>query len=124
MNLQQNQQNLQAVGEAVRMDRIIHMLGLATKAGKTQSGTFLTEDAVRARKARLVLIAEDAEANTRKTLEDKCRSYHVPVVYAGTKEQLGQAMGKGIRSCAAILDSGFAQSISKLTGACTQEGRE
>lgn len=124
MNSQQNQQSTQEISEEVRLQRVIHMLGLATKAGKTKSGTFLTEDAVRARKARLVLIAEDAEANTRKTLEDKCRSYHVPIAYAGTKEQLGQAMGKGIRSCAAILDPGFAQSISKLTGACTQEGRE
>ena len=55
------------------ISRVYQMLGLATKAGKTKSGSFLAEDCVRSRKARLVLIAEDAEGNKRKRLEDKCR---------------------------------------------------
>ena len=43
------------------ISRVYQMLGIATKAGKTRSGSYLAEDAVRSRKARLVLIAEDAE---------------------------------------------------------------
>lgn len=96
------------------MNRVDSMLGLATKAGKTKMGTFLVEDAVRSGKARLVLIAEDAEKNTRKTIEDKCTTYHVPVRYYGLKDELGHSAGKGLRSCAAVLDTGFAESITKL----------
>ena len=96
------------------ISRVYQMLGLATKAGKTKSGSFLAEDCVRSRKARLVLIAEDAEGNTRKRLEDKCHSYQVPVRYYGTKADLGRAMGQGIRSCVAVTDAGFADRIAKL----------
>lgn len=96
------------------MNRIDSMLGLATKAGRMKTGTFLVEDAVRSGKARLVLIAEDAEKNTRKTLEDKCRTYHVPIRYYGSKEELGHSAGKEFRSCAAVLDTGFAESITRL----------
>ena len=96
------------------ISRVYQMLGLATKAGKTKSGSFLAEDCVRKRKAKLVLIAGDAEGNTRKCLEDKCRSYQVPVVYYGTKAELGHAMGQGIRSCVAVTDAGFADRIGEL----------
>lgn len=103
------------------ISRVYQMLGLSTKAGKTKSGSFLAEDCVRSRKAKLVLIAEDAEGNTRKRLEDKCRSYHVPVIYYGTKAELGHAMGQGIRSCVAITDVGLADRIAELAGMQQEE---
>lgn len=96
------------------MDRIESMLGLATRAGKTVSGLYLVKEAVCGGKARLVIIAEDAEANTRKTLENKCASHQVPIRVHGSKESIGAATGKEYRSCAAVTDSGFAQSILKL----------
>lgn len=96
------------------ISRVYQMLGIATKAGKTRSGSYLAEDAVRGRKARLVLIAEDAEGNTRKRLEDKCRFYQVPVQYYGTKADLGKSMGQGIRSCVAVTDAGLADRIAML----------
>lgn len=96
------------------MNRIESMLGLAAKAGKLQSGSFLTENAVRGGKARLVLIACDAEKNTRKALEDKCSSHHVPVRHYGTKERLGACIGKEYRSCVAVTDTGFAGKIIQM----------
>ena len=96
------------------MDRIESMLGLATRAGRTVSGLYLVKEAVCGGKARLVIVAEDAEANTRKTLENKCSSYQVPIRCHGSKETLGAATGREYRSCAAVLDAGFAQSLMKL----------
>ena len=93
------------------MDRMESMLGLATRAGKTVSGLYLVKEAVCGGRARLVIIAEDAEANTRKTLEKKCGSYGVPLRYHGTKESIGAATGKEYRSCAAVTDEGLAQRI-------------
>ena len=42
------------------------MLGLAAKAGKIVSGEFATEQAIKADKACLVVIAKDASDNTTK----------------------------------------------------------
>ena len=104
--------------------KVYRLLGLAEKAGRVKSGTFLTEEAVRTGKARLVLLAEDAERNSRKTVTDKCSTYHVTVCEYGTKEELGAAMGKGLRSCAAITDAGFAEAMQKLLGLQEKEMRE
>ena len=99
------------------MDRIESMLGLATRAGRTVSGLYLVKEAVCCGRACLVIVAEDAETNTRKTLENKCGSFHVPIRYHGNKETLGAATGKEYRSCAAVLDAGFTQSLIKLLDA-------
>ena len=96
------------------MDRIYSLLGLATRAGKTQSGGFLTEETVRAGKAALVIIAEDARKNTVKTITDKCEFRNVPYRTFGTKEALGSAIGKDMRSCVAVTDEGFASGLIKL----------
>jgi ribosomal protein L7Ae-like RNA K-turn-binding protein len=104
--------------------RIWHMLGLAAKAGRLKSGGFLTVEAVRGGNAALVIVTEDAEGNTRKTAEDKCRSYHVPLVYYGTKDRLGQAIGKGPRACAAVTDQGFADSLMKMFGIQEERGKD
>ena len=90
------------------------MLGLATKAGKTTSGEFATEKAVKEEKAKLVLVAEDASDNTKKHFFDMCKYRSIPAFTFGEKEALGHALGKGMRSSMAVLDQGFADSIKKL----------
>ena len=51
--------------------KIFSSLGLATKAGKTQSGEFSTEKAVKSFRAFLVIVAEDASDNTKKMFTTK-----------------------------------------------------
>ena len=46
--------------------RVMNLLGLCKKAGKTGSGEFQCEEAIRSGRARLVLLAADASENTRK----------------------------------------------------------
>lgn len=94
-------------------DNVLSALGLAEKAGKLESGNFLTEKAVKSRRARLVILASDAKKNTVKSLSDKCTYYKIPLYYYGTKEQLGHAIGKEERSCLAVTDPGFAKMILK-----------
>ena len=93
------------------MDRILSLLGLAKNAGKTASGGFQTENAVKAGKARLCIIAEDASERTKKQYRDACAFYRVPFVIYGTKETLGHAMGQELRSGMAVLDEGLAEAI-------------
>ena len=50
-------------------------LGLATRAGKVQSGEFSTEKSVKSGKAALVLVAGDASDNTKKKFTNKKTAY-------------------------------------------------
>lgn len=98
----------------MKQSKALSMLGLARRAGKVVSGEFSVEKAVRSGKAYLVVVAEDASANTRKHFTDMCTYYKLPLVFTGTKETLGHAIGCEVRASAAVTDSGFAQSIEKV----------
>ena len=95
-------------------DKVLSMVGLATRAGKAASGEFSTEKAVKRGKAVLVLVAGDASENTKKMFTNMCAFYKVPLRIYGTKETLGRAMGKEYRASIALLDRGFAGSVLKL----------
>ena len=87
------------------------MVGLATKAGKTTSGELSVEKAITCNKAKLVVIAGDCSARTKKNFKDSCSFYNVPLVVYKDKETLGHSMGKQFRASLAILDEGFASSL-------------
>lgn len=95
----------------MRTDKVLSMLGLATKAGKTVSGEFSVEKALQTGKACLVIVADDASDNTKKKFTNKCEFYHVPVAFYSDKERLGKSMGKEQRSTMAFLDEGFANAV-------------
>lgn len=97
-------------------DKVLSMLGLATRSRNVVSGGFATEQAVKSGKASLVIIAEDASGNTRKKFDNMCNFYKVPCVFHGTKDVLGHSMGKEERSVLAVTDEGFADSIQKHLG--------
>ena len=97
----------------LQMNKALSMISLATKAGKAHSGEFLTEKEVKEGRAHMVIIANDASENTKKKFRNMCDFYKVPIYFYGDKETLGHAMGKEIRASLAIIDAGFAKSISK-----------
>ena len=94
-------------------NKIYSALGLATRAGKTESGEFATEKAVKSGKAFLAVVAADASDNTKKMFTNMCTYYEVPCVIYGTKGELGHAIGKEYRASLAGTDAGFAKMIEK-----------
>ena len=54
--------------------KVLNLLGLATRAGKTASGEFMTEKAIKSGKAYLVIVSEEASDNTKKMFENVCQS--------------------------------------------------
>ncbi|WP_338148663.1 YlxQ family RNA-binding protein [Brevibacillus humidisoli] len=90
------------------------MLGLTMRARKLISGEDSVIDAVRSGKARLVLLASDASANTAKKVTDKCRYYEVPCHTASDRYQLGRAIGKEARVVLAVTDDNLADRIRRL----------
>lgn len=95
-------------------NKIYSLLGLAMKGHNLVSGETQTLEAVKKGSARLVVIAEDASDNTRKLFTDKCSYYNVPVFIWGTKESLGRAIGKDMRSSVGICNAGLANSLINL----------
>lgn len=97
----------------MRAPDILLFIGLAQKAGKTAGGETAAWAAIRSGRARLVLIAEDASANTKKKFVNQCCYRQVPYRISQKKAMLGRAVGKGERSVLAILDESFAAGIMK-----------
>lgn len=93
--------------------RELSLLGLAAKAGKIVSGEFATENALKAGKVFLVLVAEDASENTRKKFRDMCAYRNVPFYITGSKEVLGRAIGKEYRASLGVTDENFAVATRK-----------
>lgn len=97
----------------LKPNKTMGLIGLATKAGKTAGGEFLTEREVKSGRAALVIVAEDASENTKKKFQNMCEYYKVPIRFYGDKDTLGHAMGKQFRASLAVLDKGLAKGIRK-----------
>lgn len=95
--------------------KFFQLLGLAMRAGKVISGEEIVVTGIRQGKAKLVLLSEDASANTVKKVMDKAQSYRVPVCKMASRDELGRAIGKEQRVVVGVTDLGFAQ---KLQGLC------
>lgn len=78
----------------MKQNKILSLVGLATKAGKTASGEFSTEKSVKEGKACLVIVSVESSENTKKKFTNMCTFYKVPMYLYGTKDELGAAMGK------------------------------
>lgn len=98
----------------MKRDKVLSYIGLATRAGKTASGEFMTEREIKSGRAALVIVAGDSSDNTRKKFLDMCGFYEVPIYIYADKDTLGHAMGKEFRASLAILDEGFATECIEL----------
>ena len=94
-------------------NKVLSLLGLATKAGKVASGEFWTEKSVKTGKGFLVLVADDASQNTRKKFQNMCDFYEVPIYFIANKEELGRFCGKEFRASLAVQDENFAKAMLK-----------
>lgn len=89
-------------------------LGLANRARKIISGEELVLKEVRSGKAKLVLLSEDASANTTKRIIDKTTYYNIPMRKVENRQQLGHAIGRDERVVVAVLDEGFAKKLRSM----------
>lgn len=97
----------------MQQDKVLSMISLATKAGKTVSGEFSVEKAVKEKKAVLVVVSLEASENTKKMFKNMCDYYKVPLYFYGTKEALGHFIGKEYRASLALTDKGLAKAVEK-----------
>jgi len=88
-------------------DRFCQILGLCCRAGKLVSGTWAAEDSIRRRKAELVIVSTEASDGTKNRILQLCKHRRIDVLIIGTKEELGQCIGKSDRTVIAINDKRF-----------------
>ena len=93
-------------------DPVLHLLGLAKKAGRLEIGEEPVGAVCRAHHARLVLLASDAAPNTRRRAAHFGEAGNVLFLELPyTKAELGFLLGRGSCAMLALTDAGFAASI-------------
>ena len=94
-------------------DPILHLLGLARKAGRLEAGEEPVGAACRARQARLVLLASDAAPNTARRAAHFGQAGEVPWLSLPlTKVELGGQLGRSSCAMLALTDAGFAAAVA------------
>lgn len=98
----------------VEEQKILNLIGLAYRARKLSLGvdTIITD--IQRNRVHFVLIAKDAQKNSKKQLIDKCESYNVPFGELANRQLLGNAIGKQARVAIGVLDKGFARKFQSL----------
>ena len=96
--------------------KYLNLLGLAYVAKGIVSGETLIKS-IAANETKLVVIANDASANTKKKITDKCHFYHVDYFIVDENiETISKAVGKNNRVALGITNQGFAKKIKELIG--------
>lgn len=95
-------------------DKLMSFLGLCRKAGFLTIGANPTIDSVKARRARLVVMAKDFSKNSAKPVLEAVRDYSVKALKIDrSKEDLSLAVGKLCAVCC-VEDEGFAKKLILL----------
>ena len=88
--------------------KLFNSIGLCRRAGKCQSGEFAAERAVKAGKAKLVLLEENASENTKGRFSSLCAGRNIPLKLV---PQVGRAIGRESHVVMAVTDIQFANLI-------------
>ncbi len=99
-------------------DPVLHLLGLAKKAGRLEIGEEPVGAVCRARQAKLVLVAGDAASNTFRRAAHFGEAGNVLwLSLPHTKQELGFLLGRGSVAMLALTDIGFASTVVKKLAA-------
>ncbi len=99
--------------------KLFNCLGLCQRAGKCQSGAFAAERALKAGKAKLVLLEETASENTKDRFSALCEGRKVPFRLV---PEVGRAIGREAHGVMAVTDIGFVNMILDALASETEVG--
>ena len=93
-------------------EHILSMLGLALKAGRVEVGEEPVGAAARAKKARVIFVAQDAAPSSVRRAQSFARTGStLCVTLPAGKDTLGRSLGRTSVAMCAVTDIGFAQSL-------------
>lgn len=89
-------------------------MGIATKAGKVAFGTEAVIELIEKKKAKLVVIAEDASDKSKENITYLCNKNQIPIAVFGTIETISRAIGKPNKAVISIKDKNLGEEIYKI----------
>ena len=99
--------------------KLFNSIGLCRRAGKCQSGEFAAERAVKAGKAKLVLVEATASENTKERFSSLCGGRNIPLQLV---PEVGRAIGREGQVVMAVTDIQFANMILGALASETEVG--
>ena len=95
-------------------EKLLGMLGLCIRARRAVCGTVNVCEALKAKKAVLVITASDNSAATEKRLFDRAGFYGVKIIKTNlTSAEIGSATGKSLVAAMAISDQSMASAVEQ-----------
>lgn len=98
----------------MEQNKVLRLLGLATRAGKISFGMESSIDTIKKGKAKLILIAEDASDRTKRNVTMVANENNTPYRIYGNIEQLSKNIGKENKAIIVIKDINFAKEMLKI----------
>lgn len=97
-------------------NKFLGLLGIATKAGKIVAGSEIVTESIKFKKAKLVIVAEDASDKTKKNFEYLCNKYEIKIIICETIDNLSMAIGKKNKAILCVKDKNFADEMVRIYG--------
>ena len=95
-------------------NKALGLIGLSAKAGKVESGADAVEEIIKKRKAKLVIVSEDAAERTKKNFEFLCAKFNILYIVYGNKDDLSKTIGKSNKAVIGIKEQNLAEEIYKV----------
>lgn len=93
---------------------MLGLVGIAMKAGKLACGTEAVEETIEKKKAKLVIMAQDASEKARENMTYQCQKNQIPIAIFGTIEMISKAIGRPNKAVVSIKDKNLGEEINKI----------
>ena len=98
----------------INKQKLLGMLGLATRAGKITFGAEATKEAILKRKVKLVIVAEDASERTKHKFLEIAKVNNIPAYIIMNIDYLSKSIGKKNKAVVGLIDFNFSNAIIEI----------
>ena len=95
-------------------NKILNLLGLATRARNIVSGDNAVENALKLKKVKMLIISEEASDKTKKNYKFYANKYNITIIFMGKIDELSNAIGEKNRAIIGIKDINIVKGIEKI----------
>lgn len=94
--------------------KILGLLGLAARARKIAFGADSVENELKARKIKVIIVAEDSSKRTKEKFTKLGEQYNIPIIIKGNIDELSKTIGKNNKAIIGIKDINLSNEIVKI----------
>ncbi len=95
-------------------NKILGLIGLATRAGEVCFGADSVEQEIKKKKVQLIIVATDASNRTKEKFQAFSKMHEVPIIIEGEIEILSKAIGKSNKAIIGIKNKNIAKEVMKI----------